>query len=178
MTENNKNPATVKAPIQHFLAWFMFIQGIDQKEIAKHFKVSDRSIRTWLRNVEEMIGSSADWAKAAMIGRGYLSLAMKVFEKYLTGKGEKLGGDLEAATKIFQIFKILETAIGKGAAGATNIGNQIITAINADIVINPEEDEEFARAVPEQLRRIVGVIERLAPRPMVEGPAESEDTDN
>ena len=166
-----------KVPVPHFIAWVMFNQGEAQPTIAEYFKVDVRTIRRWVRNVEQAMASTPEWTKAVMVAKGFLSKSINIITKYLDGKGERVGGDLEAAFKIMRIFKVLEPASLRGA-GPVNIGKQIVTAINADIVVNPQEDEEFADAVPEQLIRIVGALERLSPNKMVEEPTESEDTDN
>lgn len=174
--KDNKVPVV---PVPHFLAWLMFNQGEDQEVIAKHFKVTDRTVRNWLKNVEQMISVSAEWAKAAMIAKGFMSRSISIVDKYLDGKGEKVGGDLEAVWKLWAVFGILKPASVLGAGNQTNIADkQIVTALNCDIVINPGKDEEFASGAGEQLMRIVRAIEQSASGQVDAGSAEPEDTNH
>jgi hypothetical protein len=158
---------TLPAPsvqVPKFIAWLLFNQGVKQRDIARRVRKCRRTVQIWIKDIENVMVDHPHWARAAMAGDGFLSMAMSVYKNYLQGKGEKTGGDLEVATKIFEIFGIIPRAgkkLSMTEAAFIDEGRITQSAINTDIPVEAPSDEDFGREAPEQLRRIIGVMRRL-----------------
>lgn len=148
-------------------AWALASSGLKHKEIGRVLNRTEMTVGTYVRDVNVELCSDINYSKAQLDVKKMITPAMRNLQKYLTGK---LGGNKE---RYDATMRILESAdlikkYHRGGAMAETV-NQQITALNCDIVVNPEKDEEFARGAPEQIRRIIRAIEQSPPGQKIEG---------
>lgn len=137
------------------LAWALDMAGVPQKEIGKIIDRNARSVRYYIAEVQNMLANQPGWSESLLKYNRLIPKSIKVIEKYLDGKGAKVGGDLEVACRILEGAGILP----RKDAGLINETN--ISLENQDIVVQNLPDHEFAAEVPKELERMFNVMRRL-----------------
>ena len=149
---------------KHIMAWNLRNEGNTFKQIGKTLGIVERTAWTYVKDVQTFLLKDESFLRAQFtFMTKAIGKATEVVLKYLDGKGSKDGGDLDIAVRVLENAGILQ---GKTKEGGIAIDNRIITALNADIIVNPPEDKVFASDAPRQLERIAATIKRLTFEPM------------
>lgn len=115
--------------------------GLTFEKVGQVLGVNERTVRRWRKEVDEVLLISKEWAIARAQIRSMLLKATKVYNKYLDGKGDAVGGDERCATKILENAFLLKP----GQAAEKIEAN--ISAYSVDIKITAQENDKFADAV-------------------------------
>ena len=159
-------------------------KGRTHKEIAAITKKSTSTIINYLHRANQNFQEMPEFRAYQMFLDDLVEPAAETIEKYCKGKGEKLGGDLIASFRVLERVGLMPSSDGRANRGqqddSLNVNNtfNMTTAVNAEININPKEDQDFADGLPEQLRRITGAIKRLPLPGMVSAPGDPQKSGN
>ena len=132
------------------MAYAMLTEGKSQEDIGKALGVTSRTVRNYKAEIEDIIFSSAEWSLAIANIVSMIPKSIKIFNKYLDGKGEQPGGDLKAADRILARFGILDPH--RTIDQVSKALNQ--TIYNMNIVVESQEDHTFGQEVIPQLGRL------------------------
>lgn len=136
----------------------LLLSGSTTRQAAEVVGVSDRAVRNWRTEWRHIFVEQNE---------GYLALttrltrkAFQVIEKYLDGKGGESGGDLRAAIRWLENMELMTKAQGAQVTidASQNTTNNTLNVHNSEIPVQSEEDDNFAKQVPAELRRISGLL--------------------
>ena len=160
----NSAAKKVDADTLKWIVFLWFVANIPQKVIARRWKLSERTVRNYIRDIELQLRDAGGYTWEIIAVRGLIGKSVRVCERYLDGDGEKVGGDLETAFRILGSIDVLKSPAAKEPRGDLTI-NQTqthLTAINCPIDVHPREDSEFVDGLPAELERMDRAIKQLA----------------
>ncbi len=129
-------------------------RGKKDAEVAREVGVCSKSVYNWRHEFREVfLEGNVEFIEVVTTA---VKKSFGVIEKYLSGKGEMAGGDLQAALAILKGFGVLAPDVKQ-----TNIDNsqKLIQFNNRwNIEVKPVIDQEFNNRVPTEFERMVRIL--------------------
>lgn len=130
--------------------------GLSNEKVGQIMGINERTVRRHRREVEAILLTSKEWNVAMIQVKGMLLKATKVYNTYLDGNGEAIGGDERCATKILEgafLLKPQEAAVRIEAN---------ISAYLMNITVKPKENKEFAQKIVEHVKGLKNILRESA----------------
>lgn len=125
------------------------IEGKKSTVISAETGVPLSTVKFWKSQFQQFFLEQVGWLK---IFTRLFGKAVGVHEKYLDGKGELAGGDLQAAGRIFNM-----AGVGGAAVQVLNDNRKQVNVFPT-IPVKADVDEQFAESAPVELKRMVRLL--------------------